>query len=103
MGSPCPPHWSFAARAAYFGERLCPFCDHRNPPGASFCNECAGPLQLKPYKECDGINDLSATHCHKCGAASSVFPVPEPMEAPPAAASPHRHAPPGEPNAAVPD
>lgn len=45
MGSPCPPHWTFAARAAYFGDRMCAFCAHRNPAGAKFCNECAAPLE----------------------------------------------------------
>ena len=70
MGSPCPPHWTFAARAAYFGERMCAFCDHRNPAGAKFCNDCASPLHLKPCKRCDAVNDLAATNCYKCGAGS---------------------------------
>jgi len=78
MGSPCPPHWTFAARAAYFGDRLCGFCDHRNPPGANFCNDCAAPLNLKPCRQCDGINDQSVSHCYKCGAA--VSPVPAALE-----------------------
>ena len=73
MGSPCPPHWSFAARAAYFGDRMCAFCDHRNPPGAKFCNACASPLHLKPCKECDAVNDEAATNCYKCGAAAPVL------------------------------
>ena len=79
MGSPCPPHWSFAARAAYFGDRMCPFCDHRNPAGARFCNECASPLHLKPCRGCDAINDQAAMYCHNCGAAC---PMPfDPVEA----------------------
>jgi len=72
MGSPCPPHWTFAARAAYFGERLCAFCEHRNPPGARFCNDCGSPLHLKPCAGCDGVNDGSASYCHQCGAACPV-------------------------------
>ena len=74
MGSPCPPHWTFAARAAYFGDRMCAFCDHRNPAGAKFCNNCASPLHLKPCKQCDTVNHQSATNCYKCGAA-----CPEPV------------------------
>jgi ribosomal protein L40E len=69
MGAPCPPHWTFAARAAYFGDRMCAFCDHRNPADAKFCNDCASPLQLKPCKQCDAVNDQAATNCYKCGAA----------------------------------
>lgn len=81
MGSPCPPHWTFAARAAYFGDRMCPFCDHRNPAGAKFCNDCASPLDLKPCKQCDAINHQDATSCYKCGAAYPV--VSSPPEATP--------------------
>ena len=69
MDPPCPPHWTFAARAAYFGERMCAFCDHRNPAGAKFCNDCASPLHLKPCNECNGVNDQAATNCYNCGAA----------------------------------
>ena len=72
MDSRSPPHWTFAARAAYFGERMCPFCDHRNPAGAKFCNECAAPLHLKPCSQCHAINDHAATNCYKCGAACPV-------------------------------
>jgi len=77
MGSPCPPHWSFAARAAYFGDRLCAFCDHRNPPGARFCNECSSPLELKPCRQCDAVNEQDATTCHSCGAAYPLSAAPE--------------------------
>jgi ribosomal protein L40E len=69
MGSPCPPHWTLAARAAYFGERMCAFCDHRNPAGARFCNDCASPLHLKPCAQCNAINDQPAQHCYQCGTA----------------------------------
>jgi hypothetical protein len=69
MGSSCPPHWTLAARAAYFGERMCAFCDHRNPAGARFCNDCASPLHLKPCARCNAINDQPAQHCYQCGTA----------------------------------
>ena len=74
MDRPCPPHWTFAARAAYFGELMCPFCDHRNPVGAKFCNDCAWPLHLKPCAQCNAINNQVATNCYNCGAACPVFP-----------------------------
>jgi len=89
MGSPCPPHWSFAERAAYFGDRMCAFCGHRNPGGARFCNDCASPLHLKPCEQCDGINDQAATNCHKCGAALPLLPgTSEAMRAMPASYAP---------------
>ena len=91
MGSPRPPHWTFAARAAYFGDRMCAFCDHRNPAGAKFCNECASPLHLKPCSKCDAVNHQTATNCYKCGAAcpvlfgtseaTSVLPAADPIPA----------------------
>jgi hypothetical protein len=78
MGSPCPPHWTFAARAAYFGDRMCAFCDHRNPAGAKYCNDCAASLQLKPCHQCDAVNHQTATECPKCGASCAVlFGTPE--------------------------
>ena len=69
MEPPCPPHWTFAARAAYFGDRMCPCCDHRTPADAKFCNDCASPLHLKPCNRCNGVNDQAATNCYDCGAA----------------------------------
>jgi hypothetical protein len=95
MGPRCPPHWTFAARAAYFGDRMCPVCDHRNPTGARFCNDCASPLQLKPCKQCDAVNDQAATNCYNCGAAYPAFfstpdatPVRPAADPAPAAATP---------------
>lgn len=91
MGSPRPPHSTFAARAAYFGDRMCAFCDHRNPAGANFCNNCAAPLHLKPCRQCDAVNHQTATNCYKCGAAgpalfgtseaTSVLPAADPTPA----------------------
>ena len=72
MGSPYSSRSSFAARAAYFGDRMCAFCDHRNPADAKFCNDCAAPLHLKPCKQCDAVNDLAAASCYKCGVAYPV-------------------------------
>src|SRR6185312_583020 len=74
MEPPCPPHWTFAARAAYFGDRMCPFCDHRNPADARFCNECASPLHLKPCYQCNRVNEQAATHCYECGTAFASLP-----------------------------
>jgi ribosomal protein L40E len=86
MSSAPPAPWSFAARAAYFGDRVCPFCDHRNPVGARFCNDCSSQLDLKPCKQCDAVNHQSATNCYKCGAAlRTLFTTTEATQALPAA------------------
>lgn len=45
----------------------CPFCDHVNPAGAKFCNDCGSPLHLKPCKQCQAINDQAAKICYMCG------------------------------------
>lgn len=69
MASQPPEPWTFAARAAFFGDRVCAFCGHHNPAAARFCNDCAAPLHLRPCKQCDAINDHAARYCHNCGAA----------------------------------
>jgi Double zinc ribbon len=55
---------------------LCAFCDHRNPGGAHFCNECGARLDLTQCWLCEAVNDRSAVVCHKCNA-----PLTEPMPA----------------------
>ena len=78
MDSPPPAPWTYAARAAYFGDRVCPFCDHRNPASAKFCNDCASPLDLKPCNQCNAVNHQAATNCYKCGAeCPALFTTPE--------------------------
>jgi hypothetical protein len=78
MDPPPPAPWSYAARAGYFGDRVCPFCDHHNRVGAKFCNDCGSPLHLKPCNQCDAINHQAATNCYKCGAeCPALFTTPE--------------------------
>ena len=78
MDSPPPAPWTNAARAGYFGDRVCPFCDHHNPVGAKFCNDCGSPLDLKPCNQCDAVNHQAATNCYKCGADyPALFTTPE--------------------------
>src|SRR6266853_2472247 len=86
MDPPPPAPWTFAARAGYFGDRVCPFCDHRNPVGAEFCNDCGSPLHLKPCNQCDAVNQQAATNCYKCGAeCPALFTTPEATPVLPAA------------------
>ena len=93
MDSPPPAHWTFAERAGYFGDQvlsifppLCPVCDHHNPFGAKFCNDCGSPLDLKPCNQCDAVNHQTATNCYKCGAeCPALFTTPEATPVLPAA------------------
>jgi len=45
----------------------CPSCDHGNPAGANFCNNCGMPVDLEACGYCDAINQRGADRCHKCG------------------------------------
>ena len=86
MDSSPPAPWTFAARAGYFGDRMCPFCDRRNPAGAKFCNDCGSPLGLKPCNQCHAVNHQAAKNCYKCGTEYPVlFTKPEATPALPAA------------------
>jgi hypothetical protein len=44
----------------------CPFCDHQNPAGAKFCNDCGSPLHLTPCGDCGAVNNVTDTHCWRC-------------------------------------
>ncbi len=86
MDPPPPAPWTFAARAGYFGDRVCLFCDRHNPAGAKFCNDCGSPLHLKPCNQCDAVNHQAATNCYKCGAeCPALFTTPEATPVSPAA------------------
>ena len=78
MDAQPPEPGTYAARAAYWGDRVCRFCDHHNPAAAKFCNDCGLPLHLKPCNECDAVNQLAATNCHKCGAEDPASTRPDP-------------------------
>ena len=68
MDRPPPEPWSYAARAAAWGDRVCRFCDHHNPASSKFCNDCGSPLHLRPCNQCQAVNDQAATYCYQCGA-----------------------------------
>lgn len=59
----------------------CLFCNHLNPGGSSFCNDCGSQLHLQQCDLCGSINKRSARICYKCGvtfthsAAHGVHPV----------------------------
>lgn len=66
----------------------CLFCNHLNPAGASFCNDCGSQMHLQPCDHCGAIDKRTAKQCYKCGAeftrppAPASEPVPESEPAP---------------------
>jgi ribosomal protein L40E len=50
----------------------CIFCDHVNPAGAKFCNDCGSQLHVKRCSRCEAVNDQAAKNCFKC---DTEFPV----------------------------
>ena len=43
----------------------CPRCQHENPQGASFCEECAAPL-ARTCPNCGTLLSATAKFCHAC-------------------------------------
>lgn len=50
----------------------CLFCNHLNPAGASFCNNCGSELHLQPCDRCGALNKRTEKGCHKCGASFTL-------------------------------
>src|SRR5690348_17034068 len=72
----------------------CCYCSHANPIDAKFCNQCGGPLHLRPCARCDAFNELDASKCYACGYSFAA-------QSPSAAQAPATPAP-GEPLASNP-
>lgn len=47
--------------------QVCPVCEHRNPRGSRFCNDCGSPLQLRFCPACHAAEDVMALECRECG------------------------------------
>lgn len=50
----------------------CLFCNHLNPGGASFCNDCGSQMHLQPCDRCGAINKRAAKICHKCQSSFTL-------------------------------
>ena len=50
----------------------CLFCNHLNPAGARFCNDCGSQLHLQPCDRCGATNKRTAKTCYKCGAGFTL-------------------------------
>src|SRR5262252_8392714 len=57
--------------------QVCPVCEHRNPRGSRFCNECGSPLQLRFCPACHGAEDVMALECRSCGEKLPPVPLAE--------------------------
>jgi hypothetical protein len=58
----------------------CPRCQHHNPQGARFCEECAAPL-ARTCSNCGAALSATAKFCHACAhpaAAGAGAPSPSP-------------------------
>jgi hypothetical protein len=62
----------------------CPSCDHGNPAGSQFCNQCGMPVHFEACGRCEAINTRGAASCHKCGCVLPGHAVPESAAAAPA-------------------
>jgi hypothetical protein len=61
---------------------VCPTCNHANPPGYSFCEQCGAPLPKDTDKgvvcpKCGHANPSDFNFCEQCAA-----PLPKPMPQP---------------------
>jgi len=65
---PSSPVPGVAALGATVFSVECPVCDHANPAGAKFCNDCGSRVDLEGCPKCDAINDRESAFCYKCGA-----------------------------------
>ena len=54
----------------------CLLCNHLNPAGVRFCNDCGAQLHLLPCEKCGVMNKRNASNCYKCGAGFTQLPAP---------------------------
>ena len=55
----------------------CPSCDHANPAGSHYCNQCGMPVHFETCGRCEAINLRGAASCHKCGCVLPGYATPE--------------------------
>ena len=59
----------------------CSFCNHANPAGSKYCNECGSPLHLVVCK-CGAVNNVTDERCYRCGESVSAPRAPAPSNPP---------------------
>ena len=55
--------------------RACAYCDHPNPVGTNFCNDCGAALHLQPCRQCGAVSVIKARHCPSCKAPFPERPL----------------------------
>lgn len=63
--------------------QVCPVCEHRNPRGSRFCNECGSPLQLRFCPSCHAAEDVMSLECRSCGEKLPLVAVTDTVASPP--------------------
>ena len=53
----------------------CSFCEHENPVGAKYCNECGTLLDLV-FCNCGAVNGVTDAACYRCGASLALPQAP---------------------------
>src|SRR4029434_5100627 len=66
----------------------CPSCDHANPAGSHYCNQCGMPVHFETCGRCEAINLRGAPSCHKCGCVLPGCAIPESTAAAPVIVEP---------------
>lgn len=55
--------------------RACAYCDHPNPVGTNFCNDCGAALHLQPCRQCGAVSVIKARNCPSCKAPFPERPL----------------------------
>ena len=55
--------------------QACAYCDHPNPVGTNYCNDCGTALHLKPCRICGAVAVAKAQHCPACKAEFPARPT----------------------------
>jgi ribosomal protein L40E len=72
MNAPLPTQPGHMLEMSPLPYLQCLFCNHLNPAGASFCNNCGSELHLQPCDRCGALNKRTEKGCHKCGASFTL-------------------------------
>jgi hypothetical protein len=55
--------------------QACAYCDHPNPVGTNYCNDCGAALHVKSCRSCGTVAVANASHCPACRAPFPVRPT----------------------------
>lgn len=55
--------------------QACAYCNHPNPVGTNYCNDCGAALHLKPCRHCGAVAVAKASHCPACKAPFPTRPT----------------------------